>query len=552
MANKDLIINQPQLTSVLFNPKHEVQVWGRGTGKSNITGWKVNKIVKNMPRSSSVITGQTYTQLLTRTLPPLISFLERIGYYRDVNFFIGHKPPKKWNWLPPYEAPIKYDHYMVFGTKQGSVGFHMASQDRAGSGRGLNTDFEITDESLLINKERYDNEISATNRGNLTHFAHLPYHHGSHHTTSMPYTASAQWLLHAGNYYEEEAGIRIFDIWNRIVNMQLDLIQIEDPGEFKNQWNEIVRVKKQIKPFVSKDGTLFTLSNAFDNLQNLGFSYIKDRFNKMTRLTFLIEIMNYILDKVEDCYYNINHELQVYYDSYNYSYIDTLDYDFKKLGSPDSRFDEDCDPDNPLEMVVDWGSNISFMLICQRHRETFNFIKEFFVKPETGHVMIDDIVDEFTKYYQYHHDRTVMFVRDKYGDEKQANSDRTYNDQAIDRLISKGWRVILVEYPGKEPPHHQKYLLWGNILKENNPVFPKVRFNGNNCKNYLIAMNNTNVVEKDGKFKKDKSSEDKKSGVLPEEATHSTDAGDKIIWVNFHGCQKQKVDSIPVRFGNQK
>ena len=63
-------------------------------------------------------------------------------------------------------------------------------------------------------------------------------------------------------------------------------------------------------------------------------------------LTFLIEIMNMVLDKVEDCYYNIDDKLQIYYDSYNESFIRNLaedtNYDFNKLGTPDSRFDSDC------------------------------------------------------------------------------------------------------------------------------------------------------------------------------------------------------------------
>jgi hypothetical protein len=45
-------------------------------------------------------------------------------------------------------------------------------------------------------------------------------------------------------------------------------------------------------------------------------------------------------------------------------------------------------------------------------------------------------------------------------------------------------------------------------------------------------MNNTQVKESNGKFEKDKSSERKKS-VLPEEATHFSDAVDKRIWTKY-------------------
>lgn len=555
MAIKSLSFNPAQLTSVLINPKDEIQVWGRGTGKSTGQAWKMKRIVETMPRSSSIITGRTYTQILTRTIPPTIAFFEKLGYVRNKDFFIGKKPPKSWKWKEPYQAPVSYDHYFVFGSPKGSVGFHLASQDRVGSGRGFNTDFEFTDESLTLDIDRYNKEIHATNRGNLHEFGHLPWHHGSHHSTSMPYSKDGKWLLEAGNYYEQEAGIRYKELWNRVVRMQIDLLEIpkDKPKEFAMQWNEIQRLRRRMTPFPSKDGMLFTLSNAFDNLDNVGLSYIRDQYKTTPHLTFLIEIMNMIIDKVEDCYYNLDPDKHVYHDSYNYSYIDSLDYDFKRLGSPNSRFDKDVDRNQPLKMVQDWGAAISWIIIGQDNtlvdrdkRLTKNYVKEFYAKPQTGHVMIDDVIDQFCEYYKHHNDKTVIYYKDKYGDERQANSTMTYNQQAIDRLRSKGWHVILHEEKAKEPPHHEKYLLWSNVFKENNDKFPTVRINGNNCKFLIIAMQNTKVKEKDGKFSKDKSSESSKSKTPVEEATHSTDAADKLLWVDYNTSQSSG-EFIPTR-----
>ncbi len=553
---KELKLNKAQLQSAIHSAKHERQVWGRGTGKSNLIAWKMNRIVKAMPRSSSVITGKTFTQILTRTLPPVVSFLERLGYVRNQDFFIGRKPPAKWRWKEPYEAPLKYDHYMVIGSKQGSVGFHLASQDREGSSRGMNTDFEFADEFLLIDKDRYDKEISATNRANKDRFGHIPFHNGSHFATSMPFSAESKHILEDASYYEQEAGIQYMDIWKRIVRMQLDLLEINDPGEFAKLWNEIARVKREeLNHFVSKDGVLFTFANAFDNIENLGLSYIKDQYNKLPRLTFLIEIMNMIIDKVEDCYYNLQEEKQIYYDSYDYSYLDSLDYDFSRLASEDCRFDADIDKHSPLKFVVDWGSNISFALVAQENRKvdptgnlTKNFVKEFYVKPEIGRVMIDDLIDMFCKYYRFHYNKTVIYYRDAYGDERHANTTQSYNEQAVQRFAKNGWNVVPKDYRGKEPPHHEKYLLWSNILKESgDPNFPVVRINGNNCKNFIVAMKNTRVLEKDNKFKKDKSSEHKHSAIPQEEATHSTDAADKLIWVDHQEQGKGGNDFIETR-----
>lgn len=117
---------------------------------------------------------------------------------------------------------------------------------------------------------------------------------------------------------------------------------------------------------------------------------------------------------------------------------------------------------------------------------------------------------------------------------KRPDNKKTYNEQAIDRFISRGWTVEQRTHKGMEPPQHDKYLLWAYILKETDTRYTPIRFNGNKCKYTLISMNNTRVIEgSDGKFKKDKTSERRKS-VLPEEATHFGDAVDKRIWIKYN------------------
>jgi len=177
-----------------------------------------------------------------------------------------------------------------------------------------------------------------------------------------------------------------------------------------------------------------------------------------------------------------------------------------------------------------------------------NFINEFFVKPQSGNVMIDELIDKFCEYYRFNNDRTVYYYRDRYGDIKHANNSRSYNEQAMDRLLKNNWTVIPLVHAGIEPPQHDKYLLWCNILRENNIKYPLVGFNGNKCKNLLLSMNNTKVLEKDNKFQKDKSSE--RSLTIPqEEATHFGDAADKMIWTKYNESLKTFPSTfLPVRF----
>ena len=110
---------------------------------------------------------------------------------------------------------------------------------------------------------------------------------------------------------------------------------------------------------------------------------------------------------------------------------------------------------------------------------------------------------------------------------------KSYNDQAIAKLKEYGWKVITKVHRGIEPNMSKKYLLWANILAEKEDCPVRFRINGQRCKFTIISMNNAKVIQVDNQFKKDKSSEKRDSGVLPEEATHFSDAIDKLMYTKY-------------------
>lgn len=75
---------------------------------------------------------------------------------------------------------------------------------------------------------------------------------------------------------------------------------------------------------------------------------------------------------------------------------------------------------------------------------------------------------------------------------------------------------------------------------------------GGKCRFTLISMNSAMIKDVYGKLQKDKSSESTSFGVLPEEATHFSDAADKIVWTKFGEKLKDKGGSfVPARVGNR-
>ena len=557
-----------QLPGFILQPKCHVSVEGRGTGKSADIGFWLDRLIRLMPKSVIALTGKTFGQLLTRTLPSSLKILNQLGYQKEQNYVIGKKPPAYFD--SSYEEISKFDNFVSFSN---GVRLPLISQSEPGSGRGSNVDFEIADETLTLNKEQYDQEVVPTNRGNLEFFGHksknpIHLHHGFKYSTSMPPTRDGRWILDFAQYYEKEAGIRLFEIWNRVVKMQIELLEIDNPKQFAELWNEIARVKSKITPFVSSTGLLFTVSNAFDNIEHVGLSYIKKSRQTLPTIIFLCEIMNYLLDKVEDCFYALSDDKHVYHNGLDdkalLEFARNTNFDMEKLQIKNSLYDRDCNADLPIEIVPDWGSSISLFCVCQQRNFDFvnnrtseqtcqSFINEFFVKPdENNNVLIRELCGQFTEYYKHHKNKTLHYYRDRYGDSRNPNiiNSMSYNQLAISYFKQAGWEVKEFAHKGMEPPQSDKYLLWGLILKEERKDLPLVRFNGDKCRYTLISMNNAMIKDVDGQLKKDKSSERKSSGILQEEATHFSDAADKIIWCKFgKTIQKKRGDYIPVRIG---
>lgn len=527
-----LSLNPLQAAVSIMQPRDNYLVWGRASGKSSYFGAKQHEIITHLPGSSTIIAAYTYTHVLTSILPAAFAHLERMGYLRDIHYVIGKQPPAKWGL--PYNAPVKdFSNYITFFSPERAVGFMLTSQERLGSGRGPNMDFLMTDETLRLNKQRIDNELYPTLRANKDKFKHVPWHLGQYNSTSMPITQSGRWILDIGNYYLEEHGVDYFGLWRQVVKMQLELLDIEDPIEFTTQWNEIQRVRRQMKPKLSKDEkTLFTFGNAFDNIQNVGLSYIKDQRRNLPDIIFLIEIMNMVLVMNDNCFYSINEDRHIYYDGYDDDLTNNLaissNFDFEKLSSKrceilSRRY---YNPKEPIYLFFDWGGNVSFVLSAQfdKLKNTLFILKEFYVMP--GDEMAKRLMEEVAQFYHGHDNKTVYFVRDTYGDNKNIQSSRTVNETAIKQLQRNKWKVIPKKHRYKEPPMYEKWQLMQHIMGEGDDKYFKLRIDGNNCKYLVIAMKDTKVKTIGNELKKDKSLERKESADQ-RTAPHSTDALDK-------------------------
>jgi hypothetical protein len=496
---KEIVYNFAQLLFILCFQKIKILEWGRGTGKSTILGRDIYDTVVQLPRSTGVMVAETYAQIKTRTLPSTIAGLEQHGIYKDVHYFVGKRPPASWNWPEPYEPPLDYTHCVYFWN--GTVMIFISQDGGAASGRGLNVDWIKGDEAARLDEEQFNTDVLLTNRGGNHKIAHYPdgtwkyfkdcpLHHSITLATSTPVTAKGRWILK----YEEQA-------------------------------------------ILNPERVAFLRASAEVNRANLGDEYFENAKATMPDFLYKAEVENIRVTQIEDGFYPKLNEAKHCYNNFNHNYYKSL----ANNSTPDCLGDADLLLNQPLIVGIDWGANINCMVIGQSNGHEFKFLKNIYVKfPKT----IDDLVDEFVAYYAGHQHKHMKLWYDPSGNNKQANDRRTFAQQVHERLTSKGWRVDLMTKWNNQESHEIKYKLWINLLSEEDPKYPAIRFNKSNCQELWISM--TNAGAKQGikaVIQKDKSSERKK-GFAQEHATHFSDAAD-ILVVGMFQQRMYKSISLP-------
>lgn len=516
---KPLKLNKPQKRLVVSDPKEATSVMSRATGKSWSIGWLMRKIDKQMPGSKWGIVGESFKQLKTRTLPSTIGGLMAFGYQIDHNLWVNKRPPAKYNIPSPLEPPLDYDNFI---TMPNGAGFAFISQEGHRNGSGLNLDGIITDETLNLNKDKLQADVYPANRGNMRYWGNVPMHHGVFHFTSMPYAKEQMWILDQGKYYEND-GHDIVTLRNELIKLQLKFIDNKDPAYRLRIWREIMKMKLQLRYYKSPEGHLYQEGDIFDNILNIGIKYIEQQRRLLTDFIFLTEILNRRPGVIEGGYYPLIGTHHFYAEDSDLSKLEGID--SLATINLNSSYDNDCIKTKPLRLAVDWGAKISTLSIAQHIGMEYRFLKDMYVKhPE----LIDELADQFLKYYFYHPTKELYFIPDVvWGNRRTPNSMLTYNQQFVNRLRTASWKVHEVNI-GIPINDQDMYLLWYRVSKEDDMSIPHVRFNKHNCPNLIRAILNTPIKVGAKGYEKDKSSE--RSNVIPqEEATHFTDTADNHL-----------------------
>jgi hypothetical protein len=450
--------------------------WGRGTGKSTALGGVIKRIILDMPRSSTMLIGESYQQILTRTLPSTVLGLEQHGLIQNVHYFIGRSAPRSWGWPQAYQPPKDYSRYIQFWN---GSGIHLVSQDKKGDGRGLNTDAQIGDEAALLNKDLLDENTSPTLRGSNTKaFKGKVMFGKSVFASSTPLTLEGKWFT------------------------DFEQLAYSNPKEY-----------------------YFLKANYRCNLENLREGYIEDAKRNTIPWIFDAEYENIRPNRTTGSYYALLNEKKHTYLDWNYDHYTGMD------STKNSKGDKDCHPRLPLEIGLDFGAVINSCVVNQEllSSKEQKALKSFYVLGDNEQTQ-DDLADELCDYYEPHQEKVIYMWYDNDGNNRTGNSKLTKSEQFADRLRSKGWIVHMMTEGGANMSHDLKHRLWEVLLRGDHPDLPAYSMNRSNCSDLYLSMSNAKAIvdHSTGRTRKNKSSE--RSKKVPRQwATDLSDAQDSII-----------------------
>ncbi|CAL2105489.1 conserved hypothetical protein [Tenacibaculum sp. 190524A02b] len=463
--------------------------WARGTGKSTILGWVVKEAARQLPRATGVLVGQTYMQMLARTLPSTKEGLEMFGFHEGIDYVVG-RHGKKLGFEMPYQAPSKWDNVIHF--RNGFI-LVLVSLDNPNSGRGLNSYIVIGDEAALLDPERLFNNVQTTNRASKIWFEKSKLLNAEIFATSTPMTKRGKWFTS----YEKKILDAIKGISNEITN----------PSQYA-----------------------FIKANAFANSMNLTKGWFKRmKLNSPSISHYNAEILNIRPKFVLESFYPQLSAEKHYYENFNNNYLESVGVKAHK-SSFNCKQDADLRRNKPLIIELDWGV-FNSMVVSQDDGKDWNFLKSFWVKNPK---IIDDLIDQdFAPYYSSHSKKVIHLYYDRNGNNRQANSKITMAEQAIAAFKRNGWKVIVKTPRTVDPPHNEKFVVVNYLLRYGGTKgLPNIRINMHNAHDLTVSLEDAPAKEGSKGIQKDKSSE--RSKVIPQEhATHLSDAFDLAIYWRY-------------------
>lgn len=472
---KQIYFNPMQLMLEIAPQRVRVVQVGRGGGKSTGAGLDMKNILYDMPRSKNFILGETYQQILTRTLPSTVKALASLGFIKNLHYFVGRYPPPSWKWNDCYEPPLD-PHHSIFWYN--GTCWDLLSQDT--NSRGGNYASGMVDEAQDIDQDKFEKEAIPTMRLEYERFKNSRTYRRLSLYCSMPRTRRAEWIFQ----YEDLAK-----------KFPKEHLWISGPSHI--------------------------------NSANLPPEWFSDQKRILMPSEYDIEILNIRPKKVIGGFYAMFDDKRHSYVRFNNDYLDGLmdnnnGYSVDAFENLTSLQDGDVSIDQPLEIAMDYGAWFNGIVTGQEQGNEFYFLSGMSINESER---FEDLLIKWCLYYKFHREKTVYYWYDHTAKDNDSRTDEY--PVIVNRVLrSYGWNVIDM-YIGQQPGHDDRYKFWGYAHKGDHPDLPRFWYNRHHCKYLIISLNNANVKQGRNGFEKDKKNEQNHS-IDQRTTTHFSDAHDTL------------------------
>jgi hypothetical protein len=495
-----IVLNLMQLMLKIAWQRIRVIQVGRGGGKSFIVAQEIINVVYDMPRSKNFILGETYQQILTRTLPSTIKALAIMGFHKDLHYFVGRYPPKAWKWPEAYEPPLDPKHSIFF--YNGTV-YDLLSQDT--NSRGGNYSSGIVDEAQDIDEGKFQSQVIPTMRGEYQRFKKSKTYRRLTLLCSMPRIRKAEWIFN----YEQLA--------------------LEFPKVY-----------------------LWLSGPSRVNAHNLPPDWFEDQRRILAPSEYDIEIENIRPKKIIGGFYPRFDDRTQSYVAFNNEYLmgkvdDKSGYNESAFEQMNCLQDGDIDLDRPLEIAMDYGGWFNCLVTGQEspRGDFFDFLSSMSIDDKNK---FEDLIVMWATYYRFQRNKTVVYWYDQTAKGTDSRVEEYY--KIVCRVLrARGWNVIQMDI-GAQPGHEDRYNFWVMAHSGDHPNLPTFRYNRYHCKWMIISLNGADVIQ--GRNGMEKKKVDEKNRKIDQRTTtHFSDAHD-TLGIGKYGARTMQVGTgmAKARIGN--
>jgi hypothetical protein len=534
--------NIPQIDNLVVSAKITLDLWGRGTGKTN--GPIAEKSYENattMPGSVGAIGCDSYKHLKKSILPECFKTWNKIGVKKGVDYWVGEFPPQRLG-IPEAIRPINDDPKNYIFWRNGSV-IKLFSYNFQALDNGDSIDWLINDEQKLIKKKRFFETLPCL-RGNEEYFGNNPRHQSLLMVTDMPDETNpeASYLFDYYDLVDQELILLIQSIYYQIQKYKEELGLGGATRQRKSFLEkEIVRLQSDLD-FHRGNAVYVSEATSIDNLHALGYQYMKNMLRTLPPHKIRTSILNIRPTQVGRGFYP-------YIDESHHGYTALKeDASLTNYVSDDCRIDDDINYHHPLEICLDYNKSISWIAIGQKIDGIGSLQNVIYVEfPKK----LEHLVKKFDDYYKFLVNKTIHYYYDNTatGEDATKTESDTYKAIVIKELTKRGYNVIPLRFP--QTTHNSRFESQANIFCET-PEAPFIfRYNQENCKAWLRAARLCKLIiryGKDGKviYEKSKTDESSNSELKPIEQPHVTEAVDGLLTAWTYTKQVTQISTLDI------